>query len=264
MSAPLAPLRIGGVPYGLGAPLLADFDGDPDVALVRTTPSELVTRLRNGELDAALVSSIEGARRGGYAALLDVGIACVGPVRSVRAFRRRAVARVRSVGLTNESESSAALLRILLARSGDASPDCRFERVPSTRAPDELPHDMVLLIGDDGLRADAGAREAIDLGDRWLLATGLPFVFALWLIAPGAALERVARRLARAAAHARAIPRRADEARVHYELGDAERHGLEFFWSEAGALGLCEGDIRPRFVAATACDDDVARARPAR
>lgn len=260
MSAPLAPLRIGGVPYGLGAPLLADLDGDPDVALVRTTPSELVTRLRASELDAALVSSIEGARRPGYAALRGVGIACVGPVRSVRAFRRRAVARVRSVAVTNESESSAALLRILLAHSGDASPDCRFERVPSTRTPDALPHDLVLLIGDDGLRADAGAREAIDLGQRWLEATGLPFVFALWLIAPDTAVDRVAVRLARAAAHARAIPRRPDEAQVHYELTDADLRGLERFWTEASALSLCEGGVRPRMVTAPACDGDVARA----
>lgn len=243
-------LRIGGVPYGLGAPLLADLDGDLGVDLVRTAPSRLVELLRTGALDAALVSSIEGARTPGYAAVAGIGIASHGPVHSVRAFRRRGIARVRSVALTNESESSAALLRILLETAGDAAESCTYERTPSTRTPDQLPHDLVLLIGDDGLRADPGAREAIDLGARWTEWTALPFVFALWLIAPGADVDRVAARLHRAGEVARTIPPRPDEARVHYELGAREMEGLERFWREAVTRDLAAGDCRPRFLPA--------------
>lgn len=254
-------LRIGGVPYGLGAPLLSGLAEDPGVALVRTAPARLVTQLREGELDAALVSSIEGARRPGYAALEGLGIACSGPVRSVRAFRRRAATHIASVALTDESESSVALLRILLAQTGELAADCAFERVPSTRSPAALPHDLVLLIGDDGLRAEAGEREAIDLGERWFARTGLPFVFALWLIAPGRDVARVAARLAAAGRVAAAIVPSEGEARVHYALGAAEHRGLERFWDEAAALGLCDAACRPSFVSPRRPHDDVADAR---
>ncbi len=245
------------MPYGLGAPLLADLDGDLGVKLLRTAPAELVPLLRDGHLDAALVSSIEGARRPGYLALDGVGIACDGAVQSVRAFRRRGVTAVRSVALTNESESSVALLRILLDARLEATADCEFQRLPSTRRPDELPHDLVLLIGDDGLRADPGAREPLDLGELWRDWTGLPFVFALWLIAPDADAARVAARLTRAHLGSRGLPRRSDEARVHYELGEAERLGLARFYAEAELRGLAERGCRPRFVRAAAQDPAV-------
>lgn len=216
--------------------------------LVRTAPARLIDQLREGALDAALVSSIESARTPGYRALRDVGIACEGPVHSVRAFRRRSEEPVRSVALTDESETSVALLRILLDAEGLAAPDCSFGRVTSTRRPDSLPHDLVLLIGDDGLRADPGTREPIDLGARWTAWTGLPFVFALWLIAPGAGAERVAARLRRAHTEGCTLPRRVDEARVHYALGPRELEGLERFLREAAERGFARPDCRPHFV----------------
>ncbi len=240
-------MRIGGVPYGVGARLLVGLAGDPEVELSRTVPSRLVTELREGRIDAALVSSIEGFRRPGYRAVHGLGICCEGPVGSVRAFHRPGVATVRSVGLDTSSETSVALLRILLAKRIPTSPDCVLERIEPTREPAALPHDLVLLIGDPGLEADPGDREVLDLGAEWQALTGLPFVFALWLIRPGVDAERIAERLHRAWETARALPRRADEAQVHYLLGDAERQGLARFAAEALQLGLAEPDCAPEF-----------------
>jgi chorismate dehydratase len=240
--------RIGGVPFGVGAPLLHGLDAEPGVDLVRAVPTDLIPSLRDGSIDAALVSSIEGFRRPGYAAVAGVGICCHGPVQSVRAFRRRG-RPIRTVGLTHESESSVALLRALLRGPLGADSDLRFERVRSTRSPDALPHDLVLLIGDDGLHADPGDREPIDLGTAWLDWTGLPFVFALWLIRPGVDAETLSTILVRARESARSLPRSRDEGGVHYDIGPAEREGLARFAREAQTLGLIEPDCSPRFVA---------------
>ncbi|MGE0145581.1 MAG: MqnA/MqnD/SBP family protein, partial [Planctomycetota bacterium] len=232
-----ARFRIGGVPYGLGAPLLAGLHDDPAVELVRAPPAVLIRCLREGSLDAALVSSIEAIRRDGYRAVDRLCIASDGAVRSVRAFRRRPAAAIRSVALTDESETSVALLRILLDGPLRGAADCSFERVASTRHPDALPHDVVLLIGDDGLHADPGARESIDLGECWTAWTELPFVYALWLIHPDADAEALARRLIRAGTSLEPGPTAEPGARVHYRLETRERLGLERFWSEAAARG---------------------------
>jgi chorismate dehydratase len=239
--------RIGGVPFGVGAPLLHGLDGEPTVELVRAVPTDLIPSLRAGAIDAALVSSIEGFRRPGYAAVDGVGICCHGAVQSVRAFRRRG-RPIRSVGLTHESESSVALLRALLRGPLRAESGVAFERVRSTRTPDALPHDLVLLIGDDGLHADPGEREPIDLGAAWLDWTGLPFVFALWLIRPGVDADALAAILTRARETARSLPRTSEEGGVHYDVGPAEHEGLARFADEARALGLTEPDCAPRFV----------------
>lgn len=253
MQPPTEPVRhrIGGVPYGVGERLCERLGDDPGLDVVRVVPSQLALELRAGKLDAALVSSIEGFRQPGYAAVDGVGICCRGPVRSVRAFRRGGV-MIRSVGLDASSETSVALLRILLdaGRLGPCVAAPRFERVPPTRRPDELPHDLVLMIGDPGLEADPGSREAIDLGTAWTEWTGLPFVFALWLVRPGADAQDLADRLFAAWLRARARERRAEEGGVHYEVGDAERAGLARFAAEARRLGLCDAVAAPRFVRA--------------
>ena len=144
-------LRIGGVPYGVGEALVRGLACNDDVELVRAVPRLLIASLRRGELDAALVSSIEGFRTQGYAAIADLGIACKRQARSVRAFLRPDVAITR-VGLDDGSETSVALLRILLARHFGVS-GCVFERIEPSVDVDAYPHDLVLLIGDCGLHA---------------------------------------------------------------------------------------------------------------
>src|SRR5262245_13667729 len=91
-------IALGGVPYGVGAPLLAGLEREAACRLVQRPPTELIALLREGRLDAALVSSIEAVRLPGYRVLAGLGIASKQEVRSVRAFRRRGHA-IRSVGV---------------------------------------------------------------------------------------------------------------------------------------------------------------------
>ncbi len=242
-------IRIGSVPYGVGATLIEGLDARSGVELVLDAPSKLIRELRGGKLDAALLSSIEGFRRPGYRAAAGIGICSRGAVRSVRAFRRTDTA-LRTVGVDDASETSNALLRILLAqRFPDAKPE--FERIDATTEPDALPHDLVMLIGDCGLAADPGNREVIDLGQAWFDWTGLPFVFALWLIAPGAPLEPLLEELSRA----KTLGERSDiddgtGGAVYHDVGAAELEGLRRFHAEAAALGLADAAHDIEFVAA--------------
>jgi chorismate dehydratase len=240
-------IRIGGVPFAVGAPLLHGLADDPAVRLELLPPSALIERLRDFRLDVALVSSIEAFRRPGYRVVPGLAIAADGAVRSVRAFRRPD-RPIRRVAADAGSESSLVLLRILLHRVWDA-PGALIERVAPTLEPDALPHDLVLLIGDCGLRAQAGTRAVHDLGDEWRRLTGLPFVFALWLLAPGADAQAIVPRLERARAAAAAA--RVDDGTggaVRYALGARERAGLQRFRDEAVAIGLADPAITPTFL----------------
>ena len=197
-------------------------------------------------MDAGLLSSIEAFRHPGYTALRGLGIASRGPVRSVRAFRRPGVP-IRTVGLDASSAAAAALLEILLHRRLGA-PDCTFHTVAPTLQPDRLDFDLVLLIGDYGLNADPGEREALDLGELWHDWTGFPFVYALWLLAPGADAEVIASRLHRARQESvrRGVDDGTDGA-VYYDLGPRELQGLQRYRQEALDLGLAEPGITPEY-----------------
>src|SRR5260221_610702 len=81
-------LRVGSVPYLVGRPLDCELENEPGISLSRRVPAELVRGLRSGELDVALVSSIELFRRAGYRYLDGLAVSGEGSVASVRAGPR--------------------------------------------------------------------------------------------------------------------------------------------------------------------------------
>lgn len=115
-----------------------------------------------------------------YEPLGDLGIACEGAAHSVLLFAKREIGRLHGcrVGLTNESSTSARLVKLILERKYGAE-DVAFER-------GEQPEDEGrLLIGDVALRAACEGLDGFpfvyDLGEEWHGWQGLPFVFARWV-----------------------------------------------------------------------------------
>lgn len=181
-------LRIGEINYLNCTPLFsmlrAHFN-TPEYHFVSGTPAVLNARLRCGEIDICPSSSIEYARNpGSYLILPDLSISADGPVKSVLLFSRLPIEHLghASIGLTDESATSVALLKVILARHYKFTNS--FTVVTGGVAEALLIHDAVLLIGDRALREDAERSDChvYDLGALWREFTGLPFVFALWLV----------------------------------------------------------------------------------
>jgi chorismate dehydratase len=219
----------------------------PDVELVVDFPSRLADRLAAGDLDVALIPSIEYFRQSPRVILSDACVACDGPVRSVRLYSRVPAAQIRSLALDEGSRTSAALARILLAERLDLRP--RLEPLGIGSSIDDTSADAVVLIGDRGM-LDAPGQFAFvwDLGAEWRSWTGLPFVFAMWiaraesdvdrLIAlPEAARDEGLQRLdeiARIESPRVGLPAEECAAylrdNLHFRLGAREHRGLELFY----------------------------------
>jgi len=163
-------------------------------------------------------------------------------------FRKLGDNPVTTIGIDEASETSVALLKILLAREMDLA-DVQFRRIEPTTRPDELPDDVVLLIGDAGLAADPGDRKVMDLGEAWHQWTGLPFVYALWLIAPEADPGEVVPHLL--AAYRQATEQGVNDGTqgaIYYQFGAEELSGLRRFHIEAAELALADPRIEPIFI----------------
>lgn len=183
--------------YPLHGPLL---EGDrPDwLQVVDGTPSELNRRLSSGELDVAPASSIELARHSReYSALGGLCIGSDGPVDSILLVSRLPLAELdgRTVALPTASATSRCLVRVLLElRLGSFPRWTDFDQAsgnPLAATPADSPvaagaqetPDAALFIGDAALRLPIRAGEVrYDLGAEWKKWTGLPFVFALWMV----------------------------------------------------------------------------------
>jgi chorismate dehydratase len=175
-------MRIGAVNYLNSKPLVYGLQRlAPEVRLGFDLPSRLADSLESGKVDVALIPSVELFRASGYRVVSNACVACKGPVLSVKLHFRVPPAQVGCVALDEGSRTSAALVKILLAELEGVKP--RWESLPIGSGIDATSADAVLLIGDRAMQTLEGEFvEVWDLGQRWCEWTGLPFVFALWVV----------------------------------------------------------------------------------
>ena len=240
------------------------------LSVIDGTPSDLNRLLASGELDIAPGSSIELARHAReYAALRGLCIGSDGPVESIILATRHPLEELdgQVVALPTASATSRCLLRILLETRLGIRPqwvDFDQQKVDPLRAgvgsgPDERAAAAALFIGDVALRREARTGETnVDLGTEWTAWTGLPFVYALWLITERAAgrpetqtlhelllarrdaIEEDAESLAaRAGARYGFLPSRLRSywSRIRYDLDDRMLSGLRHFLALAEEIG---------------------------
>ena len=176
-------LRIGCVKYLNARPLIHGWEGDVDF----DHPSALCNKLAAGKLDVALVSSFEFLRNPIYSIVDDVSISSDGSVYSVVVAHRGELGDIEEIELDPASETSANLLRCLIAELG-LHP--RLESASSKRVAVGSPQTINkarLLIGDQAIRfrrQHANEFSFWDLGEQWQKLMGLPFAYALWLVRP--------------------------------------------------------------------------------
>jgi len=181
-------LRIGEINYLNCTPLFTSLRSsfqDDGYTFVTGHPSKLNAQLRSGDLDICPSSSIEFARNPDlYLILPHLSISSKGPVRSVLLFSKLPIDALDgvSIGLTGESETSVILLKILLSLQFSFANS--YYKVDNSDHNSSAGHEALLLIGDRALieASKKSVGYVYDLGELWYDFTGLPFVFALWLL----------------------------------------------------------------------------------
>lgn len=196
-SAPV-PIRIGAVSFVNTLPLIDGLERLAGVEIRYTVPSLLLEALLSGDVDVALCSSIDYQRSPEPLVILPCGLlGCDGPTLTVRLYSSVPLGRLRAVHCDTDSHTSIVLMRILLKEQYGVEPalidyDAR-EHVANNR-PVDWP-EAVLLIGDKVVTDSPPAvryPHQLDLGAAWAAATGLPFVFALWMARRSGDRDRLA------------------------------------------------------------------------
>ncbi|WP_245555042.1 menaquinone biosynthetic enzyme MqnA/MqnD family protein [Geopsychrobacter electrodiphilus] len=181
-------LRVGYIPYLNCVPFfhyLAElgFSG----SIITGVPTALNHMLQIGEIDISPSSSFEyGQNYHDYVLLPGHSISACGPVKSVLLFSPCPLDKLQNykIAVTGDSATSINLLRILLReyvgirRVDDFVPTTAVESLIAEKKPG-------LLIGDRAMVQAMNLPEGMhcfDLGELWLYYTGLPFVFALWIL----------------------------------------------------------------------------------
>lgn len=250
-------IRVGAVSYLNTKPLIDGLQerltGIGELSL--NLPSRLASDLAAGDLDIALIPSVEYFRGDGYQIVSNAVIACRGPVWSVRLLSRVPVTKIKRLALDEGSRTSAAMVRVLLSEMHGLNPETIPLGIDQT--PESVDADAILVIGDRAMHPERDVYQEIwDLGDRWCRWTELPFVFAMWVARPGVEtaglaeileasrdagltkLESIAQREAGQHALTKEDLHRYFAENLHFRLGPGERNGLNSFRDRAAALGL--------------------------
>ena len=255
--------RVGAVSYLNTKPLVCQLaEIAPEIELVFDLPSRLADRLANGQLDVALIPSIEFLHDPDYEIVSDACIACRGPVLSVKLLSRVPMREIGTVALDEGSRTSVALTKILLQERFGIAPQC--QSLPIGRDAGDLDTDAVLLIGDRAIHtADSDYAEIWDLGEQWCRWANLPFVFAMWTARRGVIQPSLRRAFEQArdcglkqldaiARHEATDVGLDDKTclrylrdNLHFHLGEGEQAGLRLFKHHAELLGLIRSQEEP-------------------
>lgn len=253
---PLAPMRVGSVPYLNAVPLTRGLEDQ----IVFATPSRLAELLQEDKLDAALVSVTEVLFKDRYDVLDGIAVASLGEVKSVFLAHRKPLEETQRIFCDTASLTSMNLLKVLFAERG-----LKPEFTPLPNYEDAAFHDAVLLIGDPAIRFSFAPHEhqLWDLGAAWSELTKLPFVYAVWALRRDVDTANIRRALREARAFGLetleySIQHRTEftpEFRrdylgwhIHYHLGADEKRGLIKFIELLRKHGL--GPVfEPTFVA---------------
>jgi len=156
-------------------------------------PARLNELMARGDLDISSTSSIEYGRHfENYLLLPNLAIGSQGAVQSVLLLSRFPFPDLngRSVLISSQTHTSAALLRLILAKQDIKASRTTGDVYTALQSP--APPAAFLAIGDEALRL-RGHQDypyQLDLGQAWLEWTGLPFIFGVWVVSRQALAEK--------------------------------------------------------------------------
>lgn len=226
--------------YRLSAP---DFDH----SLRFETPARVNALMAAGHCDVALVPVAALPVLGRTVeAVGEFGIACTGPVRSVQLFSEVRVAGLLAAGrpiyATPKSRTSVELFKILCLR--------QYGKLPTLTSSyaEGAAH---LLIGDAAFeyaQRNGSGPHNIDLGGWWFAQTGLPFVYARWVVSTALDKSRKAHVLDWLASCAdKAATEAGQEALVQgLEMAPEDRLALQIYYQRLRAR-LFVSDVAAQF-----------------
>ena len=173
--------------YGLDNDLLPDW-----IEMIPNPPAVLNGMIREEKIAISPISAaFYGMNHRDLLILPDLSISSHGEVLSVVLMSNHGLDELhgKRLMLTRESATAACLVKLIMAQHR-VVPEYTTGRL---RSLEDLPQDVdaALIIGDAAMTQpwESRFKYRFDLGQVWYEATGLPFVYALWVVRENYAMD---------------------------------------------------------------------------
>lgn len=254
----MAVIKIGAISFLNAKPIFYGIEkglSGNSIKLSYDLPAESSEKVAAGELDVAIVPTIQYARIPDLKIVPGISISSVGPVGSVNLFCNKPLKEVKKIAVDQRSRTSVALLKILCRELYKIEADFTVMPPQGSRMLEE--NDAGLIIGDNALYFRGPSAEVRDLSADWFQLTQLPFVFAF--LAGGSSgvlpahIASLHQSLASGKKNVKSIAadhhvpgladyvevnRRYLEKNINFELGAKHLDGLRLFYEKANNMDL--------------------------
>ena len=180
--------RIGTVSYLNAMPLLLPLEKKTlhskyDFIIKKAPPARLAKLIHTAEIDVALLSVVEPMKERRHRIIDGMCICSNGPTLSVQIFHKGDPSQIKTLGLDYESKTSNILAQVILHERYGIRPENVIVRDPNEKTLDDV--DAFVAIGDKTFNLLLNTdMPHIDMGEAWKEITGLPVVYAVWVMAP--------------------------------------------------------------------------------
>ncbi|MCM3718934.1 menaquinone biosynthetic enzyme MqnA/MqnD family protein [Fictibacillus phosphorivorans] len=179
-------MNIGEISYTNIIPLYFYLDRERlkgnGVTITEAVPSRINRLMEEKKVDIGGISSFSfGKNAAHYNLIPDMSVSAFGKVNSIFLFSKFPLEELggKKIALTSSSETSVALLKIIMQKFYRIEPSFQVEQPHFEKMMEQF--DACLLIGDDAISSKRKNRHyhVYDLGEIWYKETGLPMIFAV-------------------------------------------------------------------------------------
>ncbi|MBL7138339.1 MAG: menaquinone biosynthesis protein [Bacteroidales bacterium] len=163
-------------PFVFGIKTSGELD---DIELQLDIPSVCAEKLRNNEVDLALVPVGAIPELDDPIPVADYCIGAERDVKSVLLLSHVPLHEIREIALDFDSKTSVQLIRVLAGKFWKINP--KWRKLGSGEAEKATGYESLMAIGDKTFQLAREYPYVYDLAGEWIQHTSLPFVFAVWL-----------------------------------------------------------------------------------
>ncbi len=142
--------------------------------------SENARKLREGEIELGLISSLEYAlKKETWRIIPGLCLTSTGRIKHIQLFFKRGLKDIQTIAVDQDVSGEDVLLKIIMQEKYVQSPE--FIYMPADLDKMFAKAEAALITGDKALSYYNSYPARLDLNEEWLDLTGLPFVYAFWV-----------------------------------------------------------------------------------
>jgi len=148
---------------------------------IKVKPEICSERLRQGQVDIGMISSLDYSKgKGNWKIIPEICVSTKGAGKLINLFFNKEIKEIDKIAIDPNDSTATALLNVIMREKYEIAPD--FVVIDGDLKDKLNNADAAITSGDQAFQYQQTNSFYLDLCDEWFDFTGLPFVYAFWVV----------------------------------------------------------------------------------